>query len=200
MARPCYVPSLRVATQMGPSHDPVSWTSGVWSLRILIRSCLGLRRFIAGFVASAARPVWLPNEPDGEASLSVYKTYNPAELNQPFLLVFCTHDIVTVPPTWDGTRSLGYSGFPAYGQMRTARLPARGATIYLRTVPHVTTRDNVLSTSGPLISDGLSWSPMRADYLIPPAALGRLARRIVSEDSVHCVASLSASVHPFPES
>jgi hypothetical protein len=166
MTRPCGVPSLHVAMQMGPSHDPVSWTSGVWSLRILISSCLGLRRFIvsaiaamsarpervrwtppsiighlkAGLVASATRSVWLTNEPDGEASLSVYKTYNPAELNQPFLLVFCTHGVVTVPPAWDGTRSLGYSGFPAYGQMRTARLPTRGATIYLRTVPSVTTQ------------------------------------------------------------
>src|SRR5437660_5165923 len=41
---------------------------------------------------------------------------------------------------------------------------------------------------------------MRADYLIPAAALGRWARRIVSEDSVHSVASLSTAVHPFPES
>jgi hypothetical protein len=41
---------------------------------------------------------------------------------------------------------------------------------------------------------------MRADYLIPETALGRRARRIVSEDSVHSMASLSASVHPFPES
>ena len=32
--------------QMGPSHDPVSWTSGVWPLRILISSCLGFSRFI----------------------------------------------------------------------------------------------------------------------------------------------------------
>jgi hypothetical protein len=42
----CTTPSLHVAMQMGPSHDPVSWTSGVWSLRILIRSCLGFWRFI----------------------------------------------------------------------------------------------------------------------------------------------------------
>ena len=75
---------------------------------------------IAGFVASAHRPVRLPNEADGEASLSVYKTNNPAELNQPFLLVFCTRHVVTVPSDWDGTRSAGYSGFPAYSQMRTA--------------------------------------------------------------------------------
>jgi hypothetical protein len=46
IARPCVVRSLHVAMQTGPSHDPLSWTSGVWSLRILISSCLGLRRFI----------------------------------------------------------------------------------------------------------------------------------------------------------
>jgi hypothetical protein len=34
--RPCVAPSLHVAMQMGPSHDPVSWTSGVWSLGILL--------------------------------------------------------------------------------------------------------------------------------------------------------------------
>jgi len=34
----------------------------------------------------------------------------------------------------------------------------------------------------------------------PTTALGHWARRIVSEDSVHSVASLSAAVHPFPES
>ncbi len=34
----------------------------------------------------------------------------------------------------------------------------------------------------------------------PTAALGLWARRIVSEDSVHSIAPLSAAVHPFPES
>ena len=34
----------------------------------------------------------------------------------------------------------------------------------------------------------------------PTVALDLWARRIVSEDSVHSIASLSASVHPFPES
>src|ERR1035437_1397761 len=34
----------------------------------------------------------------------------------------------------------------------------------------------------------------------PTIALDQWARRIVSEDSVHSVASLPASVHPFPES
>ena len=220
--------------QMGPSHDPVSWTSGVWPLRILISSRLDVFRFIvstisaisispvasrcrpqatidihranfsksrcfavrrgcalkngmtlsnrssrrfhdelaqvlamivmargrvdpadpeevlqllqsrtavhalrhnkpmrhlkAGLVAPAPRPIRLSDEADGEASLSAYKTSNPAELNQPFLLVSCTRHVVTVAPTRDGTRSAGYPGFPAYSQMRTAQLPARGAT------------------------------------------------------------------------
>ena len=51
----------------------------------------------AGLVASAVRPVWLPDEPDGEASLSVYETDDPAtELDQPFLLVFRTRHVVTM--------------------------------------------------------------------------------------------------------
>ena len=90
-----------------------------------------MSHLIAGLVAFSARPTWLSNERDGEATLSVYKTNNPANPEQPFLLISCTRHIVTVPPTWDGTRSAGYSGVPAYGQMRTARLPARGAAIIL---------------------------------------------------------------------
>jgi hypothetical protein len=53
---------------------------------------------IPGSVASPVSPVWLPDETDGEASFPVYKTGNPSELNQPFLLVSCTGHIVTVPP------------------------------------------------------------------------------------------------------
>src|ERR1041385_5648922 len=41
---------------------------------------------IAGSVAFSACPIGLADEADGEASLSVYKTKTPAELNQPFLL------------------------------------------------------------------------------------------------------------------
>jgi hypothetical protein len=91
-----------------------------------------MRHLIAGSVASAPRSIWLSNEADGEASLSVYKTNHPAKLNQSFLLIVCTRHIFTVSPTWDGTRSAGYSEFPAYSQMLTARLPARRAAIYLR--------------------------------------------------------------------
>ncbi len=94
-----------------------------------------VRHLIASSVALPIRSIWLSNEPDGEATLSVYKTNHPASLNQPFLLISCTRHIVTVPATWDGTRSAGYSGVPAYGQMLTAWLPMRGAAMYLRTVP-----------------------------------------------------------------
>ena len=38
--------SLHVAVQMGPYHDPVSRTSGVWPLRILIKDFLGFWRFM----------------------------------------------------------------------------------------------------------------------------------------------------------
>ncbi len=93
-----------------------------------------MRDLVPSFVASAIPPAWLPDEPDGEASLSVHKASDPAELNQPFLLISCTHHIVTVPSTWDRTRSVGFSGFPAYSQMLTAWLPTRRAAIHLRTV------------------------------------------------------------------
>lgn len=95
-----------------------------------------MSHLIPGFIALATRSQWLPNESNGEATLSVYKTDNPAKLDQSFLLISCTRHIVTVPPTWDGTRSAGYSGVPAYGQMLTAWLPMRRAAFYLRTVPH----------------------------------------------------------------
>ena len=88
-----------------------------------------MRDLVPGLVAFAVRPTWLPNEPNGEAPLSVYEASNPAKPNQSFLLITCTQHIITVPPTWDGTRSVGYSGFPAYSQMHSARLPARGAAI-----------------------------------------------------------------------
>ncbi len=93
-----------------------------------------VQHLIAGLVARSALPAGLPDEADGEAALSVYKTNDPAPLNQSFLLISCTRHIVTVPPTCDGTRSAGYSGVPAYGQMLTAWLPMRRAAIYLRTV------------------------------------------------------------------
>ena len=54
-----------------------------------------MRYLIAGFVAASLRSAWLPNEADGEASFSVYKTNNPASLDQPFLLIFRTDRIVT---------------------------------------------------------------------------------------------------------
>ena len=56
-----------------------------------------MRDLVAGSVASAVRPMWLPDEPDGEASFSVYETDHPAtELDQPFLLVFRTRHVVTM--------------------------------------------------------------------------------------------------------
>ncbi len=90
-----------------------------------------MEHLIAGRVACSARPARLPDEANGEASLSVYKAENPAKRNQSFLLIFRTRHVVT---TVDATSavtvsSAGYSGFPAYSQMHTASLPARGATV-----------------------------------------------------------------------
>jgi hypothetical protein len=94
---------------------------------ITTKSCVTL---LSGRVAASARPAWLPNEADREASFSVYKTDHPTtRLNQSFLLIFRTRHIVTVDAKPDVHSSAGYTGFPAFGQMRTASLPIRGATI-----------------------------------------------------------------------
>ena len=89
---------------------------------------------VAGPVATSTRPAWLPDEADREASFSVYKTNNPASPDQPFLLVFCTDQIVTAHDRSLGRVPDGYSGFPAYSRMLTVTLLPRRATIYLRTV------------------------------------------------------------------
>ncbi len=92
---------------------------------------------VASSVAFTVYPIWLPDKADGEAPFSVYKTNNPAtQLDQSFLLIVRTRHVVTmVNVRSDGTMSsAGYSEFPAYSQMRTVLLPARGAAIYLRTV------------------------------------------------------------------
>ncbi len=91
-----------------------------------------VRYLEAGLVASPAHPVWLPDEPNREAAFSVYKTDDPATLlDQPFLLIVRTRHVVTmVNARSDVTMSsAGYSDIPAYGQMRTVLLPARGAAI-----------------------------------------------------------------------
>src|SRR5438093_12443670 len=92
-----------------------------------------MRDLVSGSVTSSPRAAWLPHEADREASFSVYKTDHPTtELDQPFLLVFRTRHFVTVSARSDVTSSAGYSGFPAFGQMRIASLPMRGATKCLR--------------------------------------------------------------------
>jgi hypothetical protein len=47
------------------------------------------------------------------------------QLDGPFLLIVRTRRIVTADES--PASSAGYSGFPAYSQMRTASLPMRGA-------------------------------------------------------------------------
>src|SRR5207249_1522826 len=65
-----------------------------------------VRHLIAGLVASSVWPIWLSDEPDREAAFSVYKTNNPAEKDQPFLLIVRTQHVVTTfrMVVWD-TRS-----------------------------------------------------------------------------------------------
>jgi hypothetical protein len=49
------------------------------------------------------------------------------QLDESFLLIFRTRRIVTAGTS--PASSAGYSGFPAYSQMRTVSLPIRGATM-----------------------------------------------------------------------
>ncbi len=94
-----------------------------------------MRHLVAGPVAFTAHPVLLPDEADGEATLSVYKTNNPAKSDQPFLLIARTGRIVTAHTLLYGRVPPDTPGFPAYSQMLTTLLPAwRAANIYLRTV------------------------------------------------------------------
>jgi hypothetical protein len=90
----------------------------------------------AGLVASPARAVTLPHEPDREASFSVYKADHPTTLlDQPFLLIVRTRHVVTIVNDHSDVTmsSAGYSEFPAYGQMHTDLLPGRGAAINAET-------------------------------------------------------------------
>jgi hypothetical protein len=97
-----------------------------------------VEHLVAGSVASSPHAVSLLREADREASFSVYKTDHPAtELDQPFLLVFrITRHVVTIVNTASDVTmsSAGYPGFPAFGQMRTAPSPMRGATKSARTL------------------------------------------------------------------
>ncbi len=94
-----------------------------------------MSHLIAGSVAFSAHPVLLPDKADGEATLSVYKTNNPATSDQPFLLIARTGRIVTAHTLLYGRVPPDTPGFPAYSQMLTTLLPAwRAANIYLRTV------------------------------------------------------------------
>jgi hypothetical protein len=91
-----------------------------------------VRDLVASLVAFSVCPAGLPDETDGEASFPVYKTNNPAKLNQPFLLIVRTHHVVTHL----SVGSVGYSGFPAYGRMLSPPLlTSRATKCYLRQYP-----------------------------------------------------------------
>jgi hypothetical protein len=55
-----------------------------------------VEHLIPGWVAAPPGPMWLPNEANGEASFSVYKTENPAKSDQSFLLIVRTRHVVTM--------------------------------------------------------------------------------------------------------
>jgi hypothetical protein len=100
------------------------------STPLTLRNDESVEHLEASPVALSPRAAWLPHVADGEAPFPVYKAGHPAtELDQSFLLIFRTHHVVTMISVGsDGTMSsVGFTGFPAYSQMRTAPLPTRGA-------------------------------------------------------------------------
>jgi hypothetical protein len=68
-----------------------------------------------------------------EAAFPIHEPHDPSYGRESFLLVFRTPHIVTAmhyPTVWvegDTASSGRYSGFPAYGRLRTASSPMRGA-------------------------------------------------------------------------
>jgi hypothetical protein len=61
---------------------------------------------------------WTSLHRDAPTALSLHNAgHKPAlrlQARQSFLLIVRTHRIFTMPPTWDGIRSVGYSDVPAY--------------------------------------------------------------------------------------
>jgi hypothetical protein len=86
-----------------------------------------MTNLIAELVGASPWPAGLAHQIDREASFSVYKPQNPAELDQSFLLIVRTVRIVTAHDRSLGRVPDGYTGFPAYSRMHTALLPGRGA-------------------------------------------------------------------------
>jgi hypothetical protein len=79
--------------------------------RCALRDSEAMTHLVAGSVSVSALPVWLPVEADWEAAFSVYKTNNPASVDQPFLLIFRTVRIVTEHRTNLCRVPDGYTGF-----------------------------------------------------------------------------------------
>jgi hypothetical protein len=140
----------------------------------------------SGSVAAPVFAACLADEADREASFSVYETDDPAtELDQPFLLIVRTDRIVTAHELSLGRVPDGYTGFPAYGRMRTALLPARGAAIvsrHLRTVPVCYGRERRCgSHPADARSAGLTVARESGPSHLPVSQRG--AWRMASEDS-----------------
>ncbi len=129
---------------------------------------------IPGSVASASRPVWLPDEPDGEAAFSVHKANHPAEPDQSFLLIACTHRIVTSAQTSAALVAWDSQGFQHMAGCAPCCCQHGGQRMYLRTVYVVATH-----SVGGGIGYPLCVSPRRSDCIISEIGV----RRTVSEGS-----------------
>lgn len=84
-----------VAKHLTDTEEPLELVQGS-DVALALCYCELVTHLVAGDVALPRRPFGLTYEAHGEASFSLYETDDPASLDQSFLLIACTHRIVTV--------------------------------------------------------------------------------------------------------
>ena len=119
-------PSRDVAVQMLPMvivpgvDEDLTDSKELTNLVQTVETFCSLRhgKFVAhlksGAIPSSSRPIGLSNKPDTEAAFTVYEPYHPAQPDQPFLLITCTHRVVTfLEPYGPPGGSVGYPRLPS---------------------------------------------------------------------------------------
>jgi hypothetical protein len=103
-ASPNHVPIQMLAMVVVPFiHENLTDTKELTKIAeaghalLALRYCELVSNLETSLVADSARPAWLPNETDREATFSVYETDHPTtKLDQSFLLIFRTRHVVTM--------------------------------------------------------------------------------------------------------
>jgi hypothetical protein len=128
---------------------------------------------VAESVGASATPAALADESDSRSILLRLQTRSPSHRTRSAFPADCPHRrIVTAQDRSLGLVPDGYTGFPAFGRMRTAPLPARGAAIVFVTLgPFLCVTGQTLLVPFPagVPLPPASRSPVRADHLISPS-------------------------------